>query len=246
MADSRSVLVIVSLGFVACAAGHPVRYSGVTLPRAVVAEQIELRDDVPPGFDTLGTLSASCRGSDLSKPIRGEALIDVICGDEVLRAALRERAAAVGGTVLVGLACSQVRTAHDALNAGCRASVAASRSDPELPNRRGDGDQPDALGVWGVAVDVAPVFDRRRAAPLESFRVHESPFAVPPYQKVASVTARCDRCERMEAEDALRSLAAHLGAETLADVRCSAFSEGWQCLADLLARDAQAMKIQAW
>src|SRR5205814_592144 len=116
------------------------------------------------------------RADDGLGGIDDESLADVDCSEDLLRAALREKAAEVGGDVLVGLRCrtSAERRGdlYDSVLHTCFANVAMPRggtSDVPGPCIEADGEPAwRAEAAFDVAVSLRPTDEHavpRRAAP---------------------------------------------------------------------------------
>ena len=81
-----------------------VTYSGAEHePRASAAELVSVAA-LPIGYEVFGQLQAECDAWAEGSPVEGRWLVDLDCNERRLRGALREKAAAVGGALLVRVA----------------------------------------------------------------------------------------------------------------------------------------------
>jgi hypothetical protein len=223
------------------ASGQPARYEGRLGRPAFDAEQVRIEPSRPPGYETLGTVKVRCRADDGVVALDGEPLGDVDCSDAFLQLALREKAASVGGEVLVGLRCvvtpeRQGDLLGSALHT-CSAKVVARARDSANGGPT-DGDEIAALPPYdtpSVAFDVKvslvpadPAASPRKAVPSDSV----AELAVVPPGRVAmgDIVARCrDGCERSIVRHAVRAAAGRVGATEVVGIACVRRDEGWLC-----------------
>jgi hypothetical protein len=92
----------------ACArpAAYPPRFDGASGTASVDPGAVREVRNEPSGHVLIGTVTARCRADSGVRTIHSAWLADVDCSEGLLTAALREKAAAVGGRVLVGRECS--------------------------------------------------------------------------------------------------------------------------------------------
>lgn len=216
---------------VGCGGSGGALYSGQTQDPRVKAAQLVEREAVPGGYRVLGVVEASC---DREEPAFGELteheascrnLAELMCSEQLLSRALRERAAEVGGTVLVGRRCSS-EVSEDQVAVRCGGEVAAPRDDQGSV----------ANGSAPVTDEVVPLRDVREArsiqvmftplltAPRQSRSAHlVAEHAVMPVQNVVlgDMMARCgDDCSDAALRESLRVAAGRIGASDVVGVRC--------------------------
>jgi hypothetical protein len=177
--------LVVALAALGCgrAAGEAARFTGhlgrVSLG-GVPVRDVAVR---PPGYETLGSVVATCRVDEGVVAIDDGWLSDVDCSDRLLTDAIRAKAAAVGGAVLVGRTCTagaeprgellgstlhtcSAKVAAPALTAGLRD---AGRRDPAaLRAAPGDASDADPASArdrpWAAEVSYPNVEDAWRVA----------------------------------------------------------------------------------
>jgi hypothetical protein len=238
-----SLLVLVLSG---CgrAAGEPARFTGHLGKAMVEPGRVRQAPSRPPGYEALGTVSARCRADEGVVALRDEPLADVDCSESLMVAALREKAAAVGGELLVGLACTASEEPRGELLRSvlhrCVAKVAA-RAVTGGPSR----------GVPGVDVTIAPALPfssveqaydvkvtvvpvdaaAERRAPRATDDVAELAVQPPGRVLMGDVLARCRTgCERSAVRYAVRAAAARIGATDVFGVACARKASGWICI----------------
>ena len=221
-----------------------VSFDGRGRPRLVAPDQIEEVQEVPAGYRVLGHASASCTLTSGARELRGAWLSDVDCSDSRLRAAVRERAAAAGGELLVGLVCKSEPRAwrHQAERTAisCRAGVA--RSTDAARDRRaprptstppaGVESPPAALQAWQIRVDYTRVPNAEARAPRRSEAVQELAVLPPSHRRLGDIVTRCSAdCSEQGAYEGLLAVAGRMGASDVAEVGCVQRGEGWICTA---------------
>jgi hypothetical protein len=163
---------------------------------------------------------------------------------------MRERAAEVGGELLVGLRCSSHPNAsRDIVRIRCRADVA--RASDELKERRPLDlrgrerdplpglepedierlDEPVASEAWRIRVHFVPAPRATPRPPRRADQVRE--LAELPVNHIAlgDISTRCEKgCSRDSARNGLRLVAARMGARALVAVRCTARESGVLCV----------------
>jgi hypothetical protein len=111
------------------ASADPARFAGRQGIPTVAASSIREVKNKPSAYLMLGDVTARCRVDEGVRSMREAWLADVDCSEDLLAAALREKAASVGGELLVGRECT-----HDEQSRGelwkstlvsCSAKVAA-------------------------------------------------------------------------------------------------------------------------
>ncbi len=226
------------------ASGEPARFSGHLGARGVDVASVRSVPARPPGYEILGHVVARCRADEGVVALDDAWLGDVGCSDDLLRAALREKVARVGGELLVGLSCKTDEQRHGDLLGStlhtCSAKVAASAGprsagiedrlplSRELPRELPYASADDA---WRVSVTVLPAdasVAPRRARDVD--RVAELAAMLPGRIRMSDVIARCpDGCERDAARYAVRAAAGRVGATDIVGIACVRSEAGWLC-----------------
>ena len=185
-AFATTALVVALVGLAGCAglSADPARYTGRTDKDPIPVAAVREEPSRPPDYELLGEVTARCRADDGVVVLDHEALADVDCSDALLEAALKEKAASVGGAVLTGLRCEVTEQSKGDRLASelhrCSARVASPRS--------ADGSVPRPLAMAGDSY----------ASPAQAFRVQVSlrpaePGAAPrharPADRVAELAA---------------------------------------------------------
>ena len=169
---------------------------------------------------------------------------DVDCTQMRLRAAVRERAAAVGGAMLIGLACtSEPRGGHrgaERTAIQCRAGVArptdetlARREPASLPQAVAEGlESAAASEAWRIRVDYTASVDSTERPPRRADAVNELPHLPPSHAKLGDLVTRCDSgCSERGVYEGLFAAAGRKGASDVVDVGCVRQGDGWLCTA---------------
>lgn len=260
--------VALALLTTACAPAvrQAVAYSGAEHePYASAAELVSVAT-LPAGYEAFGQLEATCDAWAEGSPVEGQWLVDLDCSERRLRGALREKAAAVGGALLVRERCGSGQRTNAGQRAGggrlvCRARVARpDRSErarqpltgepsaplaPTLaanPAEAASLDDPTGTAAWKIRVSYAgrnPA-PTAPAVPVPASAVHEWPELPASHQAVGTVLASCDEGCTLEAMRAsVRVVAGRLGAGDVAGVRCVPRGEAWSCVGRVLAPSAK-------
>jgi len=166
---SRTVSRVVAASFAIATAGcgrasaDPARFSGRYGTGRIEPAAMREARNMPHGHVALGPVTARCRADEGVRAMRDTWLADVDCSEDLLAAALRERASAVGGDLLVGRGCT-----HDEQSRGelwkstlvtCWATVAA-----------GPGAQPTTTPVDSNGRPLAGADFVRPAPPEPTYR----------------------------------------------------------------------------
>ena len=235
-----SSLALAALTGCGRSAAQPARYEGRLGRPAFDAGQVRVESSRPPGYETLGIVRARCRADDGVVELDHEPLADVDCSNAFLQLALREKAASVGGEVLVGLLCVEKPESHDDVLGStlhtCSAKVVARASGS--PNVASIGDELAALPPYdrpGAAFDVkvslvpdGPAAPPRKAVPSDS--VAELAVVPPGRVVMGDIVARCkDDCGRSIVRHAVRAAAGRVGATEVVGIACVRREEGWLC-----------------
>ncbi|HEX2878344.1 MAG TPA: hypothetical protein VHO25_02290, partial [Polyangiaceae bacterium] len=247
------VVCLVSLG---CGRAGAL-FSGQTQDPRVAPAQVLEQESMPADHRLLGVVETSC---EREEPAFGEleeqesgcrSLAELMCSQESLSRALRERAAEVGGTLLVGRRCSS-EASEDGLSVRCIAEVATARderaahlakapapvTDQVVPLR--DEREADAIQVMYTALTAKP------RAPRAPHRVAEQ--VTMPVQNVAigDLLARCgDECSAAALRESLRVAAGRVGASDLVGVRCLHKGEDLVCSARATGPSADPRQVAA-
>lgn len=242
-------------GTLGCAAGG-VHYSGRTQPMQQLASQVRELSQLPAGARVLGRAEARCR---LAEPgaLRDAPLSGLLCSEPLLRAALRKKAAEVGGDLLAEVECESDLAApapwpgDDGLRefAHCSAQVGSGRVTPRavpetaptlanvaplVDEMLGDEMLGEAvLDAWRIYVDA----DLSPASPGQ-VRGFDPKFGhsrivprTPPFDRpLAEVRARCEEaCDERVLQNAVVAGASHLGARHVVLQECTRIAGEVQC-----------------
>lgn len=240
MRSSWKPLLLV-LGFlplaVGCAASAPgaASFSGREADVRLSPDRVREAPALPrEGFEVMGRVAARCA----VRPLTGEAtegwLSEIGCSALLLRQALRERAASVGGELLVGPRCT--------VGGGCRircegrvarrlagSAAPAAKSEELWPVRESPHFR--ASDAWEIRVRYVPSEPNRVARRADL--VHEVPELPAGDAVLGNIEARClSGCELSSVRDAVRAVAARAGAHRAVGVACVATTgeaSGWLC-----------------
>src|SRR5262245_1135666 len=89
------------------ASADPARFSGRYGTGSIAPAMVREVRNKPPGYAILGHVKARCSADEGVRSIRYASLADVDCSEDLLAAALREKAARVGGELLLGRECTR-------------------------------------------------------------------------------------------------------------------------------------------
>ncbi len=230
------------VGAVACgpATRGAVAFDGRARTRVVEASQVEEVAELPQGYRSLGHVTANCTLITGARELRGAWLSDVDCSESRLRAAVRERTAAVGGELLVGLACSSQplgkRREVESTAIRCDGVVARPAGEARALAPRPAATQtleaPLAREAWRIRVDYTSAPDEAPRAPRRGDAVGELAELPPNYRRLGDLVTRCDAgCSERGAYEGLLVAAGRMGASDIAEVGCVRQGEGWLCTA---------------
>jgi hypothetical protein len=238
-----------SLAVFAGCGSSALRYSGDQRHALLDAHHLGSGDTAPAGLRRLGHVAAGCKLADARAGLDSVPLSDVGCGAPLLSTAVRQRAAAAGGTFLVDLRCEPRGSLAPGDRASCSADVwgprdpAEFRDTPEaLAQTTDPGGQgatlPPAHGslveAWRVLVDYWPAPGREARAPIATEQVSEIDFPRVGFVRLGDVRARGDRtCSTDTLRGALLTAAARVGATTVVDARCIVADETPLCVASV-------------
>jgi hypothetical protein len=224
-------------------------FSGQQEQPIATAEQVELLGAVPPEAVLLGVVGAECTLTQNRLGIDEEWLSDVDCSQGRLIWALREKAASVGGTVLVDRRCeSDVVSEGEGqrrVHLECEAQVARGKVKPRVrdPNE-GAGNppgldhelservvDPDASAAWRILVNFRATSPVIKRSPLRGDLVHEHDLLPVDRVPLGRVVAHCEReCSLKSVRAAVRIAAGRIGATDVVRTRCTRWGEGWLCI----------------
>ncbi len=234
----------------ACGAssGPGARFSGSS--EAPIAAPWQLTEDavVPEGYAVIGNVTASCNLSEGRRTIERERLIDVDCSEARLMRALRERAAAAGGQLLVARDCaSQVvreSTTGRTLHVRCSAEVARAETSAlgsgKAPPGTGPGptpeqaalvDEPHAGDAWRICIDFTPAPETSGTRPARRGDLVREVANFPvSHVRLGDLVARCyEGCAEQSVRASVRIAAGRVGATDVVDVRCVEQGRGVLC-----------------
>jgi hypothetical protein len=236
---SAAALLVTSCGGVKSAAD----YSGSEERPLVEAWQVREEPVLPPGYDAIGEVTASCKLVEPRGRLRHTRLSDLDCSEARLLRTLREEAAAVGGELLVGRECrSRVdrdgrrgrelaerctatvgRPADDALEARRIDAKPAKASDPGLsPEQVELVEEPVASDAWRISVDYTPAKDSTGPRPARRADLVRELASLPvSHVRLGDLVTRCQRgCAPESVRVGVRIAAGRVGATDVVDVRC--------------------------
>lgn len=239
----RLALVLAGAALGACGGPpSPAEWSGHEAPRVVRAAQVREVTTRPDGYETIGKVSAECEAEDGVQEIDEAWLKDVDCFETLLVGSLKEKAAAVGGELLVGRRCSadseDLGGARRVTERRCWARVARSKR-PALAPGVTLAEPIEAYPVpyafagdaWRIKVTFTPPpRPERLRPPRRPDLVHE--VAVLPVGRVllGDIIARCEgECARRSVREAVRAAAGRVGADDVVGIACVRGRPGWVC-----------------
>ncbi len=227
---ARAALCAVCAAAAGCAAST-VHYSGPAgLPPT---GGVLVAFDAPAGFERSGSVQASCRPMRVEQSYEGAVWSDISCSEALLRAALRDRAAAGGAAALTGVQCSvdedfaECEAAVWTPTRGAPALAAEPAVSVPLAPRAGRA----AIG-WEVEVDFELAPGATLGPPSTAAGVRQKQYPGAEESRVGDLRARCrsSRCTPEDLQDGLLAAAAAAGAHTLSGVACVELSGGLQCV----------------
>ena len=228
------------VGVGVCGCGPKLRgsvaFTGRARPPIVAPEKLLITSTLPAGHRELGQATASCVLTS-ARSLRGAWLSDVDCSEQRIRAAIRERAAAVGGTVLVALECRSERRRSPRSDAvwvavRCDTTVAAPRTAPEGPRQPKSSPTHGATEAWRIRVDYQPVLEVARRAPRAPDTVRELATMPPSHLRLGDIITWCEEgCSERGVYDGLFATAGRMGASDVVGINCVERRGGWLCSA---------------
>jgi hypothetical protein len=210
-----------------------VRFEGDREPAIARAGDIRELESLPEGYTRLGEVRASCELDQKEQP-EDALLSDVVCSQSRILAAIRERAAEVGGELLIGRQCRS--HGDDTLTITCSAEVARPSDDERSlrPLAGGtlarDCSEPRAAEAWNIRVHFAknPAIPPRK--PKHPDAVREVPLPPLSHVRIGDLVTRCSSgCSEVGARRGLLAAASRYGATDVVDLHCVQKHEGWMC-----------------
>jgi hypothetical protein len=211
-----------------------VHFAGTRQAAVATADAVEVGAHAPPELRRLGGLSVECSPLAPDDEVEDVRASDLSCSPAFLHSALREAAAAAGGTFLVLPECEDRRRGGRTSWLGCDADVfgPADAKPTVAPAAAG------ALGslqeAWHISLHFWPAPGRQRAAPRAAESVAEVDFPGVGQLRLGDLSAACPAgCAPGSMRRGLRAAAAWLGATTLVDVRCIQQGRASSCTASI-------------
>jgi hypothetical protein len=222
----RSWLVVGGVGLAAVVAGcggprELAAYGGVVEAPRVAPSALAGVEALPDGWEELGAISAECAAPEPGA-FRAVWLSDADCTLPGLVAALRERAARVGGELLVGTWCDGTTAGEGGRLARGRCEAFVARRAEAAPGQPAEPG-PEAQ-LARTSVDYSPVagldggVGARAPRPAGAVQLlTELPAA---HVARGALQARCERCDERVVLAGLTALAGRLGGDALVEPRC--------------------------
>jgi hypothetical protein len=210
-------------------------FDGRAEPPLTEARAVRTVGSLPVGYERLGQVAAHCRPASVTPRWQGERLSDVDCSAERLLGVLPERAAEVGGELLVNPRCGSRPVRTTSFDLVCRAEVGRRQS--RVPRFvRSWRPTNDASEAWLIRVDFTPTGSEFARPPRPVSEVHELPLAPVSHVRLGELVTSCGRgCSERGAHEGLRAAAARRGANAIAEPSCRAHADGWLCTATATA-----------
>lgn len=215
----------------------------------VPPERIQSASVMPPGYEEVGRVVASCSPLEGFQPTDGELLASFDCNSARLERVLAERASEAFAEMLVGARCgrdgSVLRCSAVAARSSGESASTARRVEPSDP---GPVPGPAAIERWDeprastalvIRVDFEPSVERFERKKLRASDVAEVAALPVSHRELGILTTRCaaDECELRELRHGLRIAAGGLGASDLVGVRCFGRGDERECVANLAATE---------
>lgn len=236
---SRVIFPIGLLPLLGACASPGVQFYGRAQPSITSASAFSEVESLPEGYERIGELSARCRLVQGKQPDKGARLVDVDCGESRLTAALYEKAAEVGGEILVGRHCrSRVESRDDVsqtLSVSCTAEVARPGEDalgrrPLVSAVLGETDAPRASEAWKIRVSFTKAPEAPTRAARRAEDVREVPYMPVSHVRLGDIVTSCKcSCTEEGVRLGLMAAAGRFGASDVVDVRCAAKHGGFTC-----------------
>jgi len=243
--------IVIALGVSACgrANGEAPRFSGKLGQGRVDPAAIDEAPQKPAGFVTLGHVTVRYRSDEGVRTLHDESLGDVDCSEALLVAGLRDKAAEVGGRLLVGRECRSDDQPRGDLWKSTLITCEAEVASPNVPGATyvpAESVVTSADPVTGdhaeleyrsptLAYEVKVTFDAvdpngPQRAPRPSDAVSELAVLPPSDVVMGDIVARCRKnCERSAVRYAVRAAAARVGASDVVGIACIRAHSGFLC-----------------
>ncbi|MBK7581940.1 MAG: hypothetical protein IPI67_17250 [Myxococcales bacterium] len=233
--------------FAGCAT-QGVLFDGHAEPRIARAADIQELEAVPEGYERVGRLAARCTLVEGKRAERGSLLVDVDCTESRLMAAVRERAAEVGGEALIARHCRSRISGQDenstTTDISCDADVArptgrSMAGRPLVSGIMAEDDAPRAEEAWRIRVHFTATPGVPYRAPRRADHVREVPDMPGANLKIGEIVTHCkEGCSRDGMRLGLIAAAGRMGASDVVDLHCAAKGHGLLCTATATAREA--------
>jgi hypothetical protein len=196
---------------------------------------VERSEALPVGYEPLGAVQARC----LSRPAFGELqsarVTSLACHRSELERALREQAAARGGTLVAGQRCRQSGETLICVGEAARPVAGTRAAAPAA----GAG-EPAALPAHvadAIAIDLEPTVRRFARRPRSADDVTEYRLLPVGHIELGTLRARCaaKACSADQAQEGLRVAAGGLGASALVAASCFVLDGERACVGTLAA-----------
>jgi len=200
------------------------------------ARAVRAAETLPVGYERLGQVTARCQPVSVTSRWQGERLSDVDCSTERLLGVLKERAAEVGGELLVNPRCGSRPVRATSSDLACRADVGRRREVAGGVLRFVWRPQSEASEAWLIRVYFTPTGSEFARPPRPASEVSELPLAPVSHVRLGELATICERgCSQRGAHEGLRAAAARRGANAIAGPSCRVHADGWLCTATATA-----------
>ena len=227
----RGLTTLAALGVLAGCGAHArsaARYSGDVEGALVHPADIQELPALPPGYYELGQVDTRCTQVK-EREISRAWLSDVDCTEARLSLALKERAADVGGSLLVGKHCYSLKESSG-VRVVCRAMVGRPQTQTPRPEFTYlDEVEPRASQAWSIRVQYTPESDQVRP-PRTPQNVTEALNKPVSHVLLGSVVTGCETgCTEAGARAGLFAVAGRMGANSVTNAECARRQKGWVC-----------------
>jgi hypothetical protein len=204
---------------------------------AVAPSAIRQSEVLPVGYEGLGVVLARCRTRPAFGELRGAPATSLGCSRAELERALREDAAAKGGTLVAAQSCRQTEHALTCVGEAAR-PVERARA----PSAAADHDASAALPMRvaeRISIDLEPKVPRFSRRPRSADDVTEYRLLPVGHIELGTLRARCaaDECSADQAQEGLRVAAGGLGASALVAASCFVLEGERACVGTLAATE---------
>jgi hypothetical protein len=213
-------------------------FYGRTEAPSTEADAVRAVETWPVGYELLGRAAAHCRPVAVNPRWEGEWLSDVDCSAERLIRVLHERAAEVGGELLVNPYCGSRPVRPKSFDLVCRAEVGRRADESFGVHRFVRAWRPanEAREAWLIRVDFTPTGSEFARPPRPVSEVHELPDTPVSHVVLGELATSCGHgCSERGVYEGLRAAAARRGANAIAQPSCRARADGWLCTATATA-----------